>query len=164
MGSMGCRDNTLFKAFSIEDKCVNWLCGYRCERRCRSLSFCRAKRTKSPFYRADGAAFSLGLKARKIDAHATPSVAMVRYYTMAPSAATSKFFFTLSPPGRAKARGLVGDTLCLRSLSGFAGLNWPLVCTQSGKRKALADTLKKGRRSTACPSYLLLSPYSAGSV
>jgi len=49
-----------------------------------------------------------GAKVRKIAVHATPSLAMVNYYTIAPSAATAKFFFSLSPPGRAKARGFAG--------------------------------------------------------
>jgi len=57
---------------------------------------------------------SPGAQGRKIAAHATPSVTMVKYYTMAPSAATAKFFFPLSPqaaqrPGVCQGRSLYGD-------------------------------------------------------
>jgi len=68
------------------------------------------QKDQKSFLPVHGAAFLLGLRARKIAVHATPLLAMVKYYTMAPSAATATFSFTPSPPGRAKARGLLGSS------------------------------------------------------
>jgi len=86
-----------------------------------------------PFWPSQCRGVFPGVQGRKIAAHATPSLAMVRYYTMAHSAATAKFFFSLSPQAAPRPGVSLGALFVCRigSVLGSAGLAWEEIVYMS---------------------------------